>query len=202
MQVGTARGTRRCLAGVCDWGKAGRWWWGGSGALLNIPGCFPHLSIRILINMEKPVAKSVPLLPLSRETGSISWDYMQHLKENIYRIYIHIPFALFSGGFLVPSLPPARTSSPPRLLLLAFPPSCYNTRLCERNNVYSPSRMGGLEMKRAASPLPRPRAVLSGGRRSNSCRNADGEDRREGSPGKGINIQPRRGDKYSGQARG
>lgn len=51
--------------------------------------------------------------PLSRETGSISWDYTQHLKENIYRIYIHIPFALFSGGSPVPSLPPARTPSPP-----------------------------------------------------------------------------------------
>lgn len=133
------------------------------------------------------MAKSVPLPPLSRETGSISWDYMQHLKENIYRIYIHIPFALFSGGSPVPSLPPAPTSSPPRLLPLAFPPptpSCHNTRLCERNNVYSPSRMGGLEMKRAASPLPRPRAALGGGRRRNSCRNG----RREGSAGEGINI--------------
>lgn len=123
---------------------------------------------------------------------------MQHLKENIYRIYIHIPFALFSGGSPVPSLPPSRTSSPPRLLPLAFPPpSCYNTRLCEQNNVYSPSRMGGLEMKRAASPLPRPRAALGGRRRRNSCRNADGDGRREGSPSEGINIQPRQGDKYS-----
>lgn len=99
------------------------------------------------------------------------------------------------------SLPPTPTSSPPRLLLLAFPapptPSCYNTRLCERNNVYSPSRMGGLEMKRAVSPLPRPRAALSSGRRRNSCRNADGEGQQEGSPGEGINIQPRRGDEYS-----
>lgn len=52
-------------------------------------------------------------------------------------------------------------------------------------------------MKRAASPSPRPRAALGGGRRRNSCRNADGDGRREGSPGEGINIQPRQGDKYS-----
>lgn len=93
---------------------------GGSDALQSCPGCSPHLSFRVLINVEKPAAKSVPLPPLSHETGSISWDYTQHLKENIYRIYIHIPFALFSGGSPVPFLPPARTSSPPRLLPLAF----------------------------------------------------------------------------------
>lgn len=106
---------RCCLASVWTWR-------GGSGTLPSCPGCSPCLSIRVLINVEKPMAKSVPLPPLSRETGSISWDYMQHLKENIYRIYIHIPFALFSGGSPVPSLPPAPTSSPPRLLPLAFPP--------------------------------------------------------------------------------
>lgn len=91
--------------------------------------------------------------------------------------------------FISPTPPPARFHHPP--------PSFYNTRLCERNNVYSPLRMGGLEMKRAASPSPRPRAALGGGRRRNSCRNADGDGRREGSPGEGINIQPRQGDKYS-----
>lgn len=84
---------------------------GGSGALPSCLGCFLHLSIRVSIDVEKPVAKAVLLPPLSRETGSVSWDYIQHLKENIYRIYIHIPFALFSGGSPVPSLPPARTSS-------------------------------------------------------------------------------------------
>lgn len=95
---------------------------GGSDALQSCPGCSPHLSFRVLINVEKPAAKSVPLPPLSHETGSISWDYTQHLKENIYRIYIHIPFALFSGGSPVPFLPPAPTSSPPCLLPLAFTP--------------------------------------------------------------------------------
>lgn len=92
---------------------------GGSGALLRCPGCSPWLSTKVLINVEKRAAKSVPL---PRETGSISWDYIQHLKENIYRIYIHIPFALFSGGSPMPSFPPTPTSSPPRLLPLAFPP--------------------------------------------------------------------------------
>lgn len=82
---------------------------------------------------------------------------------------------------------------PPSLQLslhlpLAFPPCCHNTRLCERNNVYSPPRMGGLAMKSAASPSPRPRAALGGGRRRNSCRNADGHGRPEDSPDEGINI--------------
>lgn len=96
---------------------------GGSSVLPSCPGCSPHLSIKVLINAAKPMAKSVPLRPLSRETGSISWDYTQHLKENIYRIYIHIPFALFSGGSLVPALPPAPTSSPPRPRASAPPPA-------------------------------------------------------------------------------
>lgn len=45
-------------------------------------------------------------------------------------------------------------------------------------------------MKRAASPRPRPRprAALGGGRRRNSCRNADGHGRREDGPDEGINI--------------
>lgn len=89
------------------------------------------------------VAKPVPLPPLSRETGSISRDYTQHLKENIYRIYIHIPFSLFSGGSpCPPSLPAALTPSPPRLLPLAFPPCCHNALLCERNNVCCPRGWG------------------------------------------------------------
>lgn len=185
---GDSTGGKALLAAGWAWSGGRTVAEGGSGALPSCLGCFLHLSIRVSIDVEKPVAKAVPLPPLSRETGSVSWDYMQHLKENIYRIYIHIPFALFSGGSPVPSLPPARTSSPPRLLPLAFPPSCHNTRLCERNNVYSPSRMGGLEMKRAASPSPRPRAALGGGRRRNSCRNADGDGRRGDSPDEGINI--------------
>lgn len=103
----------------------------GSDALQSCPGCSPHLSFRVLINVEKPAAKSVPLPPLSHETGSISWDYTQHLKENIYRIYIHIPFALFSGGSPCPSSLPlalhlphasSRSLSPPPPILLQYPP--------------------------------------------------------------------------------
>lgn len=105
------------------------------------------------------------------------------------------------GALLCPPSLQLELHLPPRLLQLAFPPplSCYNTRLCERNNVYSPSRMGGLEMKRAASPLPRPRAPLSsageGGIPAGMPMATAGWD--EGSPGEGINIQTRRGDKYS-----
>lgn len=114
----------KALPGWClDLGEGRKVAAGGSGALPSCPGCSPRLSIRVLINVEKPVAKSVPLPPLSRETGSISWDYMQHLKENIYRIYIHIPFTLFSGGSPVPSLPPARTSSPPSPPPARLPPT-------------------------------------------------------------------------------
>lgn len=62
--------------------------------------------------------------PAPHETGSISWDYEQHLKENIYRIYIHIPSSLLSGGS--PCRPPACSPSPP------YPRPCHNARLCVR----------------------------------------------------------------------
>lgn len=169
---GDSTGDKALLAAGWAWRGGRTVAEGGSGALPSSLGCSPHLSITVSINVEKPVAKPVPLPPLSRETGSISWDYTQHLKENIYRIYIHIPFALFSGGSPAPSLPSALASSPPPSSP-RLPPSCHNTRLCERNNVYSPSRMGGSGMKSAASPSPRPRAALGGGRRRNSCRNAE-----------------------------
>lgn len=119
--------------------------------------------------------------------------------KKIFTEFIFTSRSPFSQGALLcpPSLPLALHLPRASSRLPFPPPSCYNTRLCERNNVYSPSRMGGLEMKRAASPLPRPRAALGGGRRRNSCRNADGDGRREGSPSEGINIQPRQGDKYS-----
>lgn len=56
------------------------------------------------------------------ETGSVSWDYVQHLKENIYRIYIHIPSTLLSRGSPVP--PSCSLSIPPRPHPLPVPPQC------------------------------------------------------------------------------
>lgn len=161
---------------------------GGSGALPSCLRCSPHLSIRFSSNVQKPVAKSVPLPPLSRETGSISWDYIQHPKENIYRIYIHIPFALFSGGSPVPSLPPARTSSPPRLLPLAFPPSCHNARLCE-GTMFTLRRGWGIGREKRCLPLaPAPGCTR---RREKEKFLQECRWRRP------ARRQPRRGDKYS-----
>lgn len=154
--------------------------------LSRLPGVLPPPLHQGFINAEKPVAKPVPLPSLSRETGSISWDYMQHLKENIYRIYIHIPFALLSGGSpCPPSLPAALTPSPPRLLPLAFPPCCHNARLCERNNVYSP-RGWGIGNEKGCAPRPGP-GLRSAAEKEEFLQECRWPARR----------QPRRGDKYS-----
>lgn len=117
---GDSTGNKVLLAWCLDLGRGRNVAGGGSGPLLSSQGCSPRLSIRALVKVEKLVAKPIRLPP-PRETGSISWDYMQHLKENIYRIYIHIPFTLFSGAlppsrshFISPAPPPSRLPPPPR----------------------------------------------------------------------------------------
>lgn len=49
----------------------------------------------------------------------------------------------------LPCRPPARSPSPPAPTRCLCP---HNARLCQGNNVCSPSRMGGLEMKRSCPP--------------------------------------------------
>lgn len=53
----------------------------------------------------------------------------------------------------LPCRPPARSPSPHAPTRCLCP---HNARLCQGNNVCSPSRMGGLEMKRSCPPPPTP----------------------------------------------
>lgn len=63
----------------------------------------PRLS---LIVKKKPVVTGMwSAFPLC-ETRSISWVCTGWLKENIYRIYIHIPFSLYSNSFPSVLIPP------------------------------------------------------------------------------------------------
>lgn len=169
-----------------DLGEAGRWC--GEVLILfpAVQDAPPHLSIRALSKMQRDSQQ--------RQSHSLHSPVKLDLFPGITCSTLKKIFTDFIFTSRSPSSQGARPPSPltlhpPRASSRSpSPPSCYNTRLCERNNVYSPSRMGGLEMKRAVSPSPRPRAALGSGRRRNSYRNANGYGRLEGSPGEGITV--------------